>query len=153
MTPEGTQKHRKILARAREWMAHYNNPYEWQQSDCISSFASVGMCGLKRKCRQTKEHNQTPQTFTEARLYLSKKREPASDNMGLQNECLLQNVSLSSLGFYILYLQERWDWNDQVHMYKATATIEGTDNLQLEENTFSCCIWPFKRAGASMRNL
>lgn len=44
-----------------------------KQSDCICSNASVGMCDLERKCRQLKEHNQTPQTFTEARLYLSKK--------------------------------------------------------------------------------
>lgn len=72
-----------------------------ENTDCISSFASAGMCVLERKCRQPKEHNQTPQKFTEARLYFSKKkREPASGNMGLQNECILQSISLSSLGFF-----------------------------------------------------
>lgn len=57
--------------------------------------------------------------------FICQKRELASGNMALQNECLLQNISLSSLGFYNLYLQERQDRNDQVYVYKATATVEG----------------------------
>lgn len=39
----------------------------------FSSFEFVVMYGLERKCKEPKEHNQTYQTFTEARLYLLKK--------------------------------------------------------------------------------
>lgn len=110
------QKCKNLAGDDNEWHTTTNNPDDLKTVWFVLPVSLLQACVVWREnLEEDKEHNQTPQTFTETRLFVEKGNLRRGD-MGLQNECLLQNTSLSSLGFYILYFQERRDWNDQVYI-------------------------------------